>query len=317
MNSVSRFAWTLLIVGVAGLRADGQVLDFETLPNGTIPADGLTISDQYEAEFGVSFSLEDGNFPVIAKVGPPQTAFAGFGGPDMPRPDINVGVSFLTDDGVVGSPPSPLVIDYSTPAQQASGVIIDIDFSEQWSVEAYGAKDVLLETIVLSPAGNGSASPWMFQFPTPAIHRIRLRYTGGGGANIGLAFDNFSPASGFGPLGVTIEANGGCGTTCSSDDVGLVAVISGGVPPFAFDWQEQVGADTWSSIGSDPTVIVSPESSTTYRLVVTDADDESVTSDPLALTVCVGEPSFDSDEDGDVDLVDFGQFQIAFTGANR
>jgi hypothetical protein len=310
-------AWILVIIGCTQNASSGQVIDFETFPDGTIPTDGQSISNQYESAFGVTFSLETGESPVIAKVGPPRTAFAGFGGDDMPRPDINVGQSFLTDDGVVGAPPSPLIIDYSVPVQGASGVIIDIDFSEQWTVEAYDAADKILDSIVLTPAGNGSASPWRFDFPTPVINRIRIRYTGGGGNNIGLAFDNFSPASGFLPPLVTIEADGGCGTTCSSNDVELVANLVGGVPPFVYDWQEEVNAGVWTSIGSDPTITVSPQTSTTYRIVITDADKESVTSDPFPLTVCAGSNPFDADQDGDVDMVDFAAFQAAFTGPNN
>ncbi len=313
MKSVVHFACVLLMVGCVQNLSMGQVIDFETFPDGTIPSDGQVISDQYEAVFGITFSLEDGTSPVIAKAGPPQTAFAGFGGPDMPRPDINAGQMFLTDDGNVGAPPSPLIIDYSSPVSQASGIIIDIDFSEQWTIEAYDAKDVLITSIALGAIGNGTGSPWIFTLPEPIIHRIRIRFTGSGGS-IGLAFDNFSPAAGFGPLTVDIESEGACDTICDTSSAELVAALTGGIPPYTFDWQELVGEDVWSSIGSDPTIVVAPESSATYRVVIADDKLETVTSDPYLLTVCESTPVFDADQDGDVDLADFGLFQIAFTG---
>ncbi len=314
MNIVRNPAYMLLIVGCAHGLSSGQVIDFETFPDGTIPSDGQTISNQYEAAFGITFSLEDGTSPVIANVGSPLTAFQGFGGHDTPRPDINAGQTFLTDDGNLGPAPPPLVIDYSTPVRQASGIIIDIDFAEEWTVEAYDAKDVLINSIVLGAIGNGTGSPWVFDLAKPTIQRIRIRYTGGGGNSIGLAFDNFSPAAGFGPLAVAIETEGGCDTTCASNGVELIAAFVGGIPPFIFDWQEQVGKDIWSSIGSDPAILVTPRSSTTYRIVITDDKGESVTSEPYLLTVCESSPVFDADQDGDVDLVDFALFQAAFTG---
>ena len=49
---------SLAIVSLAST-AGGQVIDFETLPDGMPTWDGQIIFDQYEAAFGVTFVLLD------------------------------------------------------------------------------------------------------------------------------------------------------------------------------------------------------------------------------------------------------------------
>ncbi|MCA9322937.1 MAG: hypothetical protein KDB53_19510 [Planctomycetes bacterium] len=172
-------------------------LDFEFVP-GSTPADGLTISTQFQATIGVSFILEDGTFPQLARVGSPRTAFSGFGGDDLVAPGVDVGQFFLTDDGVVSGAPSALLVNYVQPVYGASGVILDIDFSEAWTVEAKDAAGNVLATEVLGAMGNGSATPFSFDVGAPLIAQIRIAFTGSG-SSIGLAFDNFLTTSpGFG-----------------------------------------------------------------------------------------------------------------------
>ena len=105
----------------------GGTVDFESIPGGT-PTEGLEISTQYLEAEGISFSLEGGGFPRIAKVGSPATAFASELGDDTPLPNQNVGTFFLTDDGnFTERYPSVLIITYNTPTSAASGVILDVD----------------------------------------------------------------------------------------------------------------------------------------------------------------------------------------------
>lgn len=175
-----------------------ELIDFETVP-GAAPADGLAIDAQYRAQFHVSFRLEAGPTPILAKVGNPATAFnndePNVG--DTPAPGQKNGMFFLTDDGVVGDPPSPLVIAYEQAVSAAYGEILDIDGAEEWTIDARDAKDTILESVVLTAgkAGTGDAiaTPFSFHRTAADIRSLRIRYTGASGA-VGLAFDNFSPA---------------------------------------------------------------------------------------------------------------------------
>ena len=90
----------------------------------------------------MSFELEGGGFPVMAKVGAPRTAFLGPVQPapacgvgnsslDMPNQSmpVDVGCFFLTDDGLVGTeapPAQSLIIRYSIPVRKAGGYVLDM-----------------------------------------------------------------------------------------------------------------------------------------------------------------------------------------------
>jgi hypothetical protein len=197
-----------LIAGAIALAAtmqvslvEAQTITFETIPGVGTPTDGMSISTQFLASEGVTFSLEGGGSPVLAEVGAPRTAFFGppnNTGSDNPAPDQNVGQFFLTDDGVVSGPPQALIITYVNPVAAASGVIIDIDVAEAWILQARDATDAVLETVSLDASmpntGDGIATPWSFSRSSADIFSIRLAFVGSGSA-IGLAFDNFSPSS--------------------------------------------------------------------------------------------------------------------------
>ena len=173
-----------------------SIIDFETIPGGA-PSDGEPIGTQYRAVFHVSFLLENGTQPILAKVGEPTTAFERDTGPgDTPLGNGN-GSFFLTDDGVVGPAPPPLLITYDAPTKAAYGEILDIDGDEGWTVEALDGTDAGLATVVLDAGtpgtGDGVVTPFTFTRPTADIRAIRVRYTGASNV-VGLAFDNFSPA---------------------------------------------------------------------------------------------------------------------------
>ena len=70
---------------------NGQVsiLDFENIP-GSNEFEGLKINNQYFNDFGVSFILENGNSPTLAKVGSPGTAFLSSAGDDSPIDESEV-----------------------------------------------------------------------------------------------------------------------------------------------------------------------------------------------------------------------------------
>ena len=197
MNHINRFVTLNILLFWACINVHADIITFESIPGGT-PTEGMSISNQFQAEFGVSFSFQDGSAPVLAQVGGPATAFRGFNfQADTPAPGVDAGSFFLTDDGFINAPPSPLIISYSVAVSAASGIILDIDHNEAWQVQAFDANNNLLETINLGPNNqlDGSATAWEFDRALDDIQQIQLAYTGETGVNVGLAFDNFSPSS--------------------------------------------------------------------------------------------------------------------------
>jgi hypothetical protein len=179
------------------------IITFETIPGFGTPVDGMAINTQFQAAFGVTFSVQGGGSPVIAEVGPPLTAFQGFNGlPDQPAPGQNNGSFFITDDALTGANPRPLIISYSNPVAAASGEILDIDGTEAWQVQALNALGQIIDVVNLTPnspgAGDALSTPYSFNHASADIFSIRLQYTGGPGT-IGWALDNVS--SGFNPAG--------------------------------------------------------------------------------------------------------------------
>lgn len=309
------FAMAMVFAPVSAI-LHGQTIDFELLPDGRQTQDGQTISDQYEMVYGVCFQLERGTYPVIAKVGPPQTAFQGPGGQaDQPAPGTNLGTSFLTDDGIVGGPPSPLIVKYTSPVAAASGVLVDIDNTEEWLIEAYDVNDVVIAAVQLVPgAGDGGVTFWSFSNEKPLIQSIKLSYTGDNGFGVGLAFDNFSPAFASVPLDVSVTSSP-WNKICLGESVELTAQLIGGVPPYEFLWEQASSDGKWLAIGKDQTITVAPSANSSYRVTVTDSDDVQKVSEAFDLPVCGTSADFDGD--GDVDLIDYGVFQRMFTGATR
>jgi hypothetical protein len=119
----------------------GQIIDFESVPGEVAPREGMEIRNQYLASQGISFELEGGGAPVLAEVGPPMTAFGGPGRrhADNPAPGQGVGRFFLTDDGTLNQVAKALIVRYASPTAAASGVLLDIDLTERFAIEAIRA----------------------------------------------------------------------------------------------------------------------------------------------------------------------------------
>lgn len=182
-------------------------ITFESVP-GAAPADGLVISNQFVSSHGVSFRFENGSFPRLAEVGSPMTAFSGEQyGDDAVAGGQQVGQFFLTDDGVVGAPPPPMIVTYATPVAAASGVLLDIDWDEQWTITAHDGTSNEIGRVTLFDGdpgtGNGIVSPWVFDLAETNIYFIRFSVTDVSGST-GLAFDNFSPASSLVPSDIEL-----------------------------------------------------------------------------------------------------------------
>jgi outer membrane protein OmpA-like peptidoglycan-associated protein len=175
-------------------------IDFETVPGESV-REGLTIDTQFAASHGVTFRLEQKGAPTLAGVGAPVTAFEGpLRSPDTPAPNQGVASFFLTDDGTLLEMNAPaLVVSYDPPTAAASGVVLDIDFDEIFTIEARGSTGSVLQTLTIRAGdrgtGDGIATRWAIDRPSSDIHSIRFagRRTKAGG--FGLAFDNFCSRS--------------------------------------------------------------------------------------------------------------------------
>jgi len=175
-----------------------EVLDFETV-NGLVPIEGMSISNQFQAQFGMSFRREDGGFPVIGRKGVPRSSFIVVTPdrelydelhPDDPRA-ADFGDCFLTDDGVVGGT-KRIIIDFSVPVGAVSGYVFDVDGRERLTVIAYQDDGVteLQRSVVESgesDTGNGRSTRWSIARGQKDIRQIRLRETGPStSANLGF-----------------------------------------------------------------------------------------------------------------------------------
>lgn len=264
--------------------AHAQIIDFEMVPSGSGSAvaatDVLEITDQFNGEpYWVTFSLKDrAAGPLLAKAGSPRTAFVGisrdtecdttamFTQDDMPAEDQDVGCFFLTDDDAVQPDPPVLVLEYD-PAhttKYASGVLLDIDGEEAWTITAFRQDDSEITSILLTSTSNGAgdamAAPWEFDLAED-IYSIEIEYTGANARNVGLAFDNFharSPNVCDGEL-IDFETYPDGGTPSEGDPIGAQWAV---YPWRVVIWVE-VGTDTQpaflSSVGSPRTAFSGAE----------------------------------------------------------
>jgi hypothetical protein len=178
-------------------------INFESIP-GETPFEGLEINNQFGASHGIIFSLENEEDPVLAKVGAPATAFYGCGDgcPDTPAliPNRYIGSFFLTNDGMLSSlEAEALIVTYNPPTAVASGVILDIDFDETFTIEARDANENILETITITAGepntGDGIATPWVLQRSNADVHSLRFAGQRQDAGVFGLGFDNFNARS--------------------------------------------------------------------------------------------------------------------------
>jgi hypothetical protein len=156
---------------------------------------------------GVKFSLSNGKYPKIAKVGTPVTAFQGTPNTkdpicwdtvttdDMPRAldQPIVECSFLTSYNKEDTTPPDLIVDYYATVTEASGYILDIDATEAWCITAYMSLNSVGTPLTLvagiGNTGDGVATLWTMSVPT-GFDRLVFHYCGEK-KEVGLAFDNF------------------------------------------------------------------------------------------------------------------------------
>lgn len=141
---------------------------------------------------------------------------------------LDVGCWFLTTTGQHGSGNSSLVVQYDPDVQclEASGIMLDIDYSEGWHIQPFdaagnpipngdrlllasGVTHALQATVpqLASATGDGVPSWWECGNPGSGIPiaSIEFEYIGGGGA--GVAFDHFFMCENVGNFG---DSSGCC-----------------------------------------------------------------------------------------------------------
>jgi hypothetical protein len=186
------------LLAMVGL-APAATIDFEVI-KGAVPFEGMAISNQFQPYHGISFRREAGasvGWPVIARLGAPQTAFDRNGSAVDDTPIAAhagiVGQFFLTDTVGPQSSDFNLILDFEAQVSEVSGYLIDVDGGEVVVIRVYadGSTTNALETLVLdanSPGtGDGAATFWSIARPARDIRRVEIDPFG-----IGIGYDGFS-----------------------------------------------------------------------------------------------------------------------------
>ena len=87
-------------------------------------------------------------------------------------------------------------MSYSRPVLGASGVILDIDVNESYTVTAYNSLNSPIRSITLSAGmpgtGDGVATPWSFSDSAADIASVQILPFTPTPPSIGFAYDNFA-----------------------------------------------------------------------------------------------------------------------------
>ncbi|MEM1428060.1 MAG: hypothetical protein AAGG09_01235 [Pseudomonadota bacterium] len=188
-------------VSIAG-GAHAALIDFETLPDGSIPTEGF-VTQPLEYEFGtgpeankLTFTSDSGI--GIAEVGGPTFGFFPF---DTPAPSDAFGDFFLT---TALSQVSDLTITYETAITALNFDLGDVDRNradstvEEFTVIFRDEGGNALETFFIDGndplAGDQSVVNVSFESTEANIKSVFIEGTTAGGTRlIGIAFDNFDP----------------------------------------------------------------------------------------------------------------------------
>lgn len=167
MKLVSFLVVTIAMTLATGAHGQFFLLDFEDLPEGT------EISDEFAADFGVTFSIggSDTLLPIIAVEGVPQVAFAGSGA-DRPMSSLSGG---LTDPIIGGDTnvPNDIVMDFDPPVTSVRLFAIDLDGNDRITVRAFdGAVEVATDTKQAGDPGTGNGRSTEFSVAAASITRI-------------------------------------------------------------------------------------------------------------------------------------------------
>lgn len=227
MNKIALFT-LLLCTNVAISQNLGcLMIDFEEISNDSL-FEGKEISNQFEAEFGLTFQLESGGHPVLAQIGDPLTAFSSGFGNDTPRPEdaAAIGQYFLTDDGDWIETADPIILNFSTPIDSFAGCILDMDGGEIFYIDAYDdIGNIILQDSIMAGepnTGDGVATCWGFNLMGCEGTVYQIKFSGfRPGGTFGMGLDNLS----FCYSGISVELNL-TQPSCSGDEDGIIEVVS-------------------------------------------------------------------------------------------
>lgn len=202
----------LTLCGTVLSPASAAFINFEDAPVRVTNPDNKAVGNAYSSSEGVTFS--GGVFEESGD----SDAIAGFLNDQAGARDVETGTNtpglgdwFLRTEGEIGERGGPgiyLTISYSSPTEEASGQIWDIDGNtslgtEKWEINARdgGATGTIVETDT-SPLGsdNGAGSldglPWEFSLvSTTSFDTLTFEFIGSKTTGVGLAFDNFNSTS--------------------------------------------------------------------------------------------------------------------------
>jgi hypothetical protein len=199
-TSTLRIGAAFAFVVLASTNCYPAVLDFEVV-HGTRPGEGMVISNQFAATFGMTFTGLDGtNSPIIVQRGAPRFAFTSSAGDDtmLPANTHDVGEFFLGDP-LIGKVAGPrgLVVRFDPPVSSFSLYILDLDDTERVTLTAYASEAATsgLATNVFfainAPFGDGLAGFASITAASSNIHRVEIKLQDNDGA-FRAAFDDFS-----------------------------------------------------------------------------------------------------------------------------
>lgn len=232
--------------------ASAQIIDFETLPNDSIPTDNQELLDSYNINgtnliFGFDINRDlviDFNARIESRTDSPNTRFAythnipggflsdvdltetGEGGNFLlrtPQSTTTEGAYLSLFDDIPGATSADFIVQYTgTPTNSTSGQLWDIDGGENYLIEALQTDGTLIDSLITPtvPIGEGEGTlnslPFDFSFSNLAEDIGFLRISGSNQiAGGGFAFDNFV-------IGETFET-----VPEPSSTIALLSIVSG------------------------------------------------------------------------------------------
>ncbi len=198
----------LALMGVSTGWSQTSLIDFESLPGGQTPARGIRITNQFAdpTDGGVIFSI-DGADPhdpndalYLGDYGGPRDGWRSDFGNDMLAPGLDFGDFFLAhpDAGRGATTVRDVLIDYVNATEQLGFYLMDLDYTESWTISIYDGNLNLIESRDYDSSVGGDAQATHVTFDqsggTP-ISRIRVHWNGTPEGGIGFGFDDFTPAT--------------------------------------------------------------------------------------------------------------------------
>ncbi len=190
----------LLAAALPTTAAGDGLIDFESVPSGA-PSLGLEITDQYWADFGVKFSIDNPGQDTmrLGDYGGLAEGWVSPWGLDSLHPDYDFGTYFLAHPDVGTVPLRDLLIEYDTPTEELGFHLMDIDGGEEWTIIVYDASTTEIGRKIYDPShgGDGFAAHVTFTQGDTGGHLIsgiRMHYSGGPITAVGFGFDDFTPS---------------------------------------------------------------------------------------------------------------------------